>query len=80
MAFDTVSIRRSDPSRRPKFFPPDFPLDTGDAYASTAGRFAFNFPLPAYIAFAYKISLTPGQQKSMIAHLPQWVATDSFEI
>ncbi len=81
-AFATASVRRSEmnPSAVPKFFPPAFPLDTGDAYASTAGRFAFNFPLPAYIAFAYKISLTPGQQQSMVAHLPQWVAADSFEI
>jgi uncharacterized protein (TIGR03435 family) len=82
LAFATASVRRSDmnPSRVPKFFPPEFPLDTGDAYGSTAGRFAFNFPLPLYIAFAYKISPTLGQQQSMIAHLPQWVATDSFEI
>jgi bla regulator protein blaR1 len=82
MAFATASVRRSDmnPSALPKFFPPEFPLDTGDAYGSTAGRFAFDFPLTAYIAFAYKISPTPGQQQSMIAHLPKWVAADSFEI
>ena len=76
MAFTTASVKRSDmnPSRALKFFPPAFPLDTGDAYGSTAGRFAFNFPLSAYIAFAYKISPGRGQ------HLPQWADTDSFEI
>jgi bla regulator protein blaR1 len=82
MAFATASVSRSDmnSTRARKFFPPEFPLDTGDAYASTAGRFAFNFGLPTYIAFAYKISPTRDQEKSMIAHSPQWVATDSFEI
>jgi uncharacterized protein (TIGR03435 family) len=82
MAFARASVRRSDmnPSSFRKFFPPAFPLDTGDAYAATAGRFAFNFGLPAYINFAYKISPARGQQQSMLAHLPQWVAGDSFEI
>jgi uncharacterized protein (TIGR03435 family) len=82
MAFATASVKRSDmnPSGIPKFFPPEFPLDTGDAYGSTAGRFAFNFPLTAYIDFAYKISPTPAQQQSMTASWPKWVAADSFEI
>jgi bla regulator protein blaR1 len=81
-AFATASVRRSEmnPSGLPRFFPPAFPLDSGDAYSSTAGRFAFNFPLPAYITFAYKTSPVQEQYRSMIAGLPQWVATDTFEI
>jgi uncharacterized protein (TIGR03435 family) len=82
MAFASASVRRSamNPSALPKFFPPAFPLDTGDAYGSTAGRFAFNFPLLAYIDFAYKIAPGPGREKSMTASWPKWVAADSFEI
>jgi hypothetical protein len=72
MAFATASIRRSAESGLPKFFPPEFPLDIGDAYAPTRGPFAFNFPLPVYIAFAYKIAPTQAQQKAMIADLPKW--------
>lgn len=82
MAFDTASVKRSDmnPSRIPKFFPLQFPVDTGDAYAATEGRLAFNLPLTAYINFAYKISPTPAQQQSMTASWPKWVAAESFEI
>src|SRR5580692_11435398 len=59
MAFEVASIRPSDPG---KFTPPAFPLDAGDAYASTGGRFSADFPLSVYITFAYKLSPTPEQR------------------
>jgi bla regulator protein BlaR1 len=76
MAFEVASIKR-DPGQ---FRPPNFPLDAGDAYRPVGGRFSADFPLTTYITFAYKLSLTPDQRQSMIAHLPNWVATDRFDI
>ena len=77
MAFEVVSIKRG---AREKFSPPAFPLDAGDAYAPTGGRFFAAFPLTAYIQFAYKEQLTRDQIDAMVAHLPKWVASDIFEI
>jgi uncharacterized protein (TIGR03435 family) len=81
MSFDVASIRQSKPGI---FAPmPNFALDNGDSYtpfADPGGRFTADFPLPVYIQFAYKLSLTPEQTDSMLAHLPKWVATDYFEI
>lgn len=80
MSFEVASIRQSKPGT---FTPPDFALDNGDSYApfpDPSGRFTADFPLSVYIEFAYKLWLTPEQTDSMLAHLPKWVATDSFEI
>ena len=77
MSFEVASIKQSKPGT---FFPPNFPLDPGDAYARTGGRFTADFRLATYITFAYKLSLTEEQVQSMIAPLPKWVATDNFEI
>jgi uncharacterized protein (TIGR03435 family) len=82
MAFDVASVR---PDKGP-FRPPNFPLDTGDAFESMQtnvpphGRFSADFALVTYIQFAYKLSLTPEQRESMIARLPKWVSTDRFDI
>ncbi|HEV8146592.1 MAG TPA: TIGR03435 family protein [Bryobacteraceae bacterium] len=75
-AFEVASVR---PSQGP-FRPPNFPLDEGDAYAATGGRFNADFPLSVYIQFAYKIRLTQEQLQSLLAQLPKWVATDRFSI
>lgn len=77
MAFEVASIKPSDPG---KFTPPLFPLDAGDAYAATGGRFSADFPLVLYITFAYKLSLSPDQRQAVIEHLPKWVASDRFNI
>jgi bla regulator protein blaR1 len=77
MAFDVVSIRQSKPDAP---MTATFPLDPGDSYSPNGGLFSARFPLIAYIEFAYKLSLTPGQRQSVLAHLPQWVATENFEI
>jgi hypothetical protein len=66
MAFEVASIRPSKPGT---FIPPSFPLDAGDAYAATGGRFSGDFQLATYIKFAYKLMLTPDQKQSMIAPL-----------
>lgn len=76
MAFEVASVK-PDPG---PFRPPNFPLDPGDAFRPVGGRFSADFPLTTYITFAYKLSLTADQRQSMIAHLPNWVATDRFDI
>jgi bla regulator protein BlaR1 len=81
MSFDVASIRQSKPG--PSAPMPNFALDDGDSYApfpDPGGRFTADFPLWIYIQFAYKLSLTPEQTGSMLAHLPKWVDADYFEI
>jgi uncharacterized protein (TIGR03435 family) len=81
ISFDVASIRQSKPGTSAPM--PNFALDNGDSFTSLGDpgrRFTADFPLPVYIQFAYKLSLTPEQTDSMLAHLPKWVATDYFEI
>jgi bla regulator protein BlaR1 len=76
MSFEVASVKQ-DPG---PFRPPNFPLDPGDAYAVTGGRFSADFTLPTYITFAYKLSLTQEQRQALLAHLPKWVSEDRFNI
>jgi uncharacterized protein (TIGR03435 family) len=76
MAFEVASVK---PDSGP-FRSPNFPLDAGDAYRPVGGRFSADFPLATYITFAYKLSLAPDQRQAMLAHLPDWVSTDRFDI
>src|SRR5579863_3117517 len=77
MGFEVASIRPSTPET--VRYPP-FPLDGGNAFTQTGGRFTADFPLVTFIDFAYTIAPTPDQRQSMLAHLPKWVATDRFLI
>ena len=77
MAFDVASIKPSTPEA--VVYPP-FPLDDGNAFTQTGGRFRAKFRLPAFINFAYKIAPTLEQRQAMLAHLPKWVETDLFLI
>lgn len=78
MAFDVVTVRKNTTA------PPDavgsnFPLGPGDVYVPNSGSFrATNFPIIAYIAFAYKI--TDNQEQSLLSQLPKWAITDRFDI
>lgn len=76
MSFEVASVKAD----AGPFRPPDFPLDSSDAYRPVGGRFVADFALPTYITFAYKLSLTREQVDSMIGHLPKWVANDRFAI
>jgi uncharacterized protein (TIGR03435 family) len=51
MAFEVASVK---PTKRPKFPPTIFPLDTGDS-KTAGGRFSATFPLVTLVAFAYKL-------------------------
>jgi uncharacterized protein (TIGR03435 family) len=76
MSFEVASIKQDTGP----FRPPNFPLDPGDAYKETGGRFSADFGLPTYIEFAYKLSLTQEQRQSVLARLPKWVSEDRFNI
>ncbi len=49
MSFEVASVKQDTGP----FRSPNFPLDAGDAYATTGGRFSADFPLVTYISFAY---------------------------
>src|SRR5262249_39248536 len=53
-SFDVASIKPATPD---KFTPPNFPLDFLDSFAgeNPRGRFVAQFPLRAYVGFAYKL-------------------------
>jgi uncharacterized protein (TIGR03435 family) len=76
MAFEVASIKPD----KGAFKPPNFPLDNGDKYVPTGGRFSADFPLVTYIQFAYKIRFTQDQVQSMFARLPKWIGSERFEI
>jgi len=78
MAFDVASVKKNTtaPSRARSS---DFPLGPGDIYVPNGGRLrAMNYPLVAYIEFAYKIA--DGQERLLLPQLPKWVTTDRFDI
>lgn len=72
--FEVAAIKPSDNDH---FFPPGFPLDNGDAFNDTHGRFVANFPLIVYIRFAYKMGFAPD---ATTAAFPKWITTDRFSI
>jgi uncharacterized protein (TIGR03435 family) len=76
MRFDVASIRPDDTP----FKPPSFALSADDAFRDPHGRFHADFALLTYIQFAYKLWLTEEEQKDILASLPDWVRTQSFDI
>jgi uncharacterized protein (TIGR03435 family) len=78
MSFEVASVKQNTSGN---FVPAKFPLDDGDAYASTGGLFtAVGFPVITYIQFAYKLHLTPGEGAALLATLPKWVNADRFDV
>jgi uncharacterized protein (TIGR03435 family) len=75
--FDVAAIHLGKPG---EFQPPLFPLSSDDTYRDTHGRFFADFPLIAYIEFAYKLMLTDEQRNAMLSSLPKWAMTDEFVI
>jgi bla regulator protein BlaR1 len=77
MEFEVASIRQNNG----KFVPPNFAMNPpDDSYVPTGGLFIADYPVEVYIEFAYKFWPTNEQRQAMLAHLPRWVGTDSFEI
>ena len=85
MAFEVASVKLKKPGSR-WLGRLSFHLDPGDSFTdprtgeSPHGRFSAAFPVTFFISFAYKLMLSADQRQAMIAHLPQWVDTDDFEI
>ena len=75
MAFDLASVKQT--TTAPTSF--NFPLGPGDVYIADGGLLkATNFPLSAYIMFAYKI--TNNQEQPFLFQLPKWVTTVHYDI
>jgi len=67
MAFEVASIRLAKPGT---FRPPNIALNIDDTPAPPGGRFFADFPLLAYIEFAYKIMPTHEQEAEILAICP----------
>ena len=73
MSFEVASIRLSKPGT---FTPPSFALNAEEGLVPTGGVFFADFQLDTYIAFAYKLWLSPEESKALKATLPKWALTD----
>jgi len=71
MAFEVASVKRG------ALVPPSFPLDVGDAFTPTGGRFVANFPLLQFIMFAYKFSPAPDQRDRWTGEIPEWASSSA---
>src|ERR1035441_3897344 len=67
MSFEVASIKQSKPGT-----PPSLRLENG--------RFTADLTLSGFIGYAYDLMPSQEQMDSMLARLPKWVSTDSFEI
>jgi uncharacterized protein (TIGR03435 family) len=76
MQFDVASIREDNGP----FEPPTFALSADDWFREPNGRFHADFPVEAYISFAYKLWVTGEQRDLMLAHAPAWVKTVRYKI
>lgn len=74
-SFDVASVKPTSTLGRRS----SFPLDEGNAYVP-GGRLSASFPLWFYIRFAYKIAAGDQERAAAVAHLPEWVDRDLFDI
>jgi uncharacterized protein (TIGR03435 family) len=74
MSFEVASVKLGS------FVPPSFPLDAGDSFKQTGGRFVANFPLLQLVMFAYKINPAPEQRQKMLQGVPSWFSQDRYTI
>jgi len=77
MKFEAATIRRDSSG---KFKKPSFALSADDGFPPADGHFHADFPLAVYIQFAYKQWFTQKQMSALLASLPKWVLTDTYEI
>jgi uncharacterized protein (TIGR03435 family) len=77
MAFEVASVKANKSgSDTPTS---NFPLGPGNAYTPNGGFFtAENYPLSAYIAFAYKMNTF--QSTGLATLAPKWVFSEPFDI
>jgi uncharacterized protein (TIGR03435 family) len=77
MEFEVAAIKLGDPE---KFTPPTVSLSIEDSPVPAGNRFVADFPLVAYIEFAYKIMLTREERDVMLSRVPKWVSSKPFFI
>ncbi len=77
MEFEVAAIKLGDLE---KFTPPTVPLSIEDDPVPAGNRFVADFPLVAYIEFAYKIMLTREERELMLSRVPKWVGSKPFFI
>jgi uncharacterized protein (TIGR03435 family) len=77
MKFSLVSIHKDESGT---FKQPSFALSADDGMPPTDANVHADFPLIVYIQFAYKQWFTDAQMRALLAPLPKWVLTDSYEI
>ena len=75
--FEVASVRLADPDH---FVSPSFSLSVEDEPIPKSSDFVADFTLPTFIAFAYKVLLTPKQEQAMVSRLPKWVGEQEFVI
>lgn len=79
MPFDVASVRQDTASPSPATVHTNIPLGPQDMFTPTGGLLsATNFPLLAYMVFAYK--LTETQVRDVQSQLPKWASSDRFDI
>lgn len=76
MEFEVASVRED----KGPFTPPNFALSVDDAYLANTDSLTADFPLSAYIEFAYKLWPTPDERHALYDPLPKWVTTDRYKI
>jgi len=79
MQFDVVSVKQDTNDQSPQSVHSNIPLGPQNLFTPTGGLLsATNFPLAAYMVFAYK--LTNEQVQSVLTELPKWAQTDRWDI
>ena len=79
MQFDVASVKQDTAAPGPQTVHTNIPLGPYDMYTPSGGLFsAANYPLTAYLWFAYK--LTYNQLDSLRTQLPKWAATNRYDI
>lgn len=77
MRFETASVRKDTSGN---FKKPSFALSADDGLPPVDGNFHADFPLIIYIQFAYKEWFTGEQVRALLATLPKWALSDTYEI
>jgi uncharacterized protein (TIGR03435 family) len=77
--FDVISVKPDMATPSPQTVNSNVPLGQQDDYSPTGGLLsATNFPLPAYMAFAYK--LNEAEMHAVQSQLPKWANTERYDI
>jgi len=79
MEFDIVSVKQNTAEQTGETVHSNIPLGPMDAFTPTGGLLqSANFPLMAYLVFAYKLNVT--QIQAIQSQLPKWATTNRYDI